>query len=84
MLTNGSGWCLIRIQKIIIDVYTLRRALGGSYIPTPKKLSNTKCTINPDNSKIIDPITGKPTDNCLKDALGVYFAYQDGHTEHLE
>ncbi|CAG8492072.1 6627_t:CDS:2 [Scutellospora calospora] len=48
------------------------------------KLANTKCTINPDNSEIIDPITGMPSDNCLQGALACYFANKDGHTEHLE
>ena len=68
---------------ILIESYTFRYALGGSYIPTPKKLTNKKYTINPDNSDIIDPATGKPTDNCLWEALGCYFAYQDGKTDHL-
>ena len=68
---------------ILIESYTLRRAHGGSYIPTSKKLANKKCTINPDNSDIIDPDTGNPTDNCLWGALGCYFAYQDGKTDHL-
>src|SRR5438552_11565317 len=54
-LNNGSGWTLIRIEMIYIEVYTFRRAVGGSYKPTPKSLANTKCTINPDNSNIIDP-----------------------------
>jgi hypothetical protein len=82
-LDNGSGWTLIRIEIIYIEVYTFRRATGGSYKPTPEKLANTKCTINPDNSNIIDPITGKPSDNCLIGALGCYFAEQDGHIDHL-
>ena len=68
---------------VLIESYTFCRATGGSYIPTPKKLANTKCTINPDNSDIIDQDTGKPTDNCIKGALGCYFAYQDGITDHL-
>ena len=66
-LSNGSGWTLIRIEMIYIEVYTYRRATGGSYKPTPKRLANTKCTINPDNSKTGD-------DMCLKYALGAYFA----------
>src|SRR5271168_4448646 len=51
-LSNGSGWTLIRIEMIYINVYTFRRTVGGSYKPTPKRLANTKCTINPDNSKL--------------------------------
>src|SRR5437660_7526814 len=62
ILSNGSGWVLIRIEMIYIEVYAYRRATGGSYKPTPKKLANTKCTINPDNSKTRD-------DMCLMHAL---------------
>ena len=61
----------------------VRRAIEGSHIFTPKKLANTKCTINPDNSDIINSDTGKPTDNCIKGVLGCYFAYQDGITDHF-
>ena len=48
-----------------IEAYTLRRALGGSFIPTPKRLANTTCTINPDNQGLIDPETNKPSEKCL-------------------
>ena len=68
---------------IYINVYAYRRGTGGLCKPTSKRLANTKCTINPDNSKIIDPITGKLSDNCLMGALGYYFAEQDGHIDHL-
>ena len=44
---------------IFIDVYAYRRTVGGSYKPTPKRLANTKCTINLDNSKLGD-------DKCLQ------------------
>src|SRR6185436_15605364 len=76
-MKQGSGLNLIRIEMILIEAYTLRRAEGGSYKPTPKKLANTKCTINPDNSK-----TGN--DMCLKYALGAYFAYNESVKVHLE
>src|SRR5438477_152720 len=69
---------------IYIEAYLFRRATGASYISTPKNLANTKCTINPDNSKIIDPKTGKPADNCLQDALGYHFAYLNRYKVHLE
>ena len=54
-LENGSNWILVRIDMVYIEAYTLRRATGGSYIPIPKRLANTKCTINPDNKGLIDP-----------------------------
>src|SRR5271169_1065665 len=75
-LCNGSGWTLIRIEMIYINVYTFRRAVGGSYKPTTKNLANTKCTINPDNSQIKD-------DKCLKYALGIYFASNRDEKTHL-
>ncbi|CAG8606007.1 13309_t:CDS:2, partial [Racocetra persica] len=31
-----------------------------------------------------NPETNKLSEKCLQGALRVYFAYQDGHTEHLE
>jgi hypothetical protein len=83
-LYRGSSWQLIRIDRVFIEAYTYRRALGGSYIPTPKKLANTKCTINPDNQGLVDPETNALSEKCLQGALGAYFAHQDEHTEHLE
>ena len=82
-LKEESGKILLRLEMIFIESYIYRQANGGSYIPTPKKLANTKCTINPDNSNIIDPATGNLTDNCLKGALECYFANKDGITDHL-
>ena len=76
-LSRGSGQILIRIEMVIIESYTYRRAEGGSYLPTPKKLSNKKCTINPDNS-------GTGDDMCLKYALGAYFANKNGVTKNLQ
>ena len=83
-MKSGSGWNLVRIEMLTIEAYTYQRAFGGSYISTPKKLANTKCTINPDNSKIINPVTGMPSNNCLQGALACYYAHKDGYTEHLE
>lgn len=80
----SSDWNLISIDMLTIEVYTYRRAEGGSYIPTPKALANKKCTINPDNKDLIDPNTGLLSEKCLQGALGAYFAYQDGHTQNLE
>ncbi|GES95656.1 hypothetical protein GLOIN_2v1480811 [Rhizophagus clarus] len=48
-LKKGSGYVLEQNLEISIEAYTLRRGTGGSFIPTPKKLANTKSTINPDN-----------------------------------
>jgi len=83
-MKEESGKILLRIESVFIESYTYRRAGGGSFIPTPKKLANSKCTINPDNHALIDPETNRPSEKCLQGALGAYFAYQDGHTEHLE
>ncbi|PKY27782.1 hypothetical protein RhiirB3_390547, partial [Rhizophagus irregularis] len=84
-LLKGSGYTLERIEEISIEAYTLRRGTGGSYKPTPKKLANTKSTINPDNQGLIDPETNRPSEKCLQGALGCYFAHQDKpDTDHLE
>ncbi|GBB96236.1 hypothetical protein RclHR1_27070004 [Rhizophagus clarus] len=83
ILKKGSGYILELILEIFIEIYTLRRALGGSFNPTPPKLANSKCTINPDNQGLIDPEINKPSEKCLQGALGAYFAYLDGHTDHL-
>ena len=64
-------------RKLYIEAYTFRRATSGSYISTPKKLANTKCTINPDNSQTGD-------DMCLKYALGAYFASNRGENKNLQ
>ena len=77
------GKILVRLEMINIEAYTYHQTTGGSYIPTPKKLTNTKCTINPDNHVLIDPETNKPSEKCLQGALGCYFADQDGITDHL-
>ncbi|CAG8502763.1 22496_t:CDS:2 [Cetraspora pellucida] len=83
-MQEGSGMNLVRIEMLTIEAYTFQRTTGGSYISTSKKLANTKCTINSDNSDIINLATGKSTDNCLKGALGCYFADKAGITDHLE
>ena len=83
-LKKGSGCVLEQILEITIEVYTLKRATGGSYIHTPKKLANTKCTINPDNHVLIDPETNRPSEKCLQGALCAYFTHQNGHTDNLE
>ncbi|CAG8830537.1 22932_t:CDS:1, partial [Cetraspora pellucida] len=77
MLRRRSNWRLVQIEKLYIEAYTLQRATSGSYISTPKKLANTKCTINPDNSQTGD-------DMCLKYALGAYFASNRGENKNLQ
>jgi hypothetical protein len=83
-LQSGSGYVLEQILEISIEVYTLRRGTGGSFKPTPKGLTNKKCTINPDNKGLIDPETKRLSEKCLQGALACYYADQDGHTDHLE
>ncbi|RHZ49273.1 hypothetical protein Glove_526g3 [Diversispora epigaea] len=76
-LTLSAGEIDKKIEKFLNNGSGLYLAEGGSYKPIPKKLANTKCTINPDNSKTRD-------DMCLKYALGAYFAYNEGVKVHLE
>ncbi|RIA80758.1 hypothetical protein C1645_838116 [Glomus cerebriforme] len=70
-LLKGSGYTLERIEEISIEAYTLRRGTAGSHKLTPKRLANTKSTINPDNKGLIDPETNKPCERCLKGALDI-------------
>ncbi|CAB4382101.1 unnamed protein product [Rhizophagus irregularis] len=67
-MTNGSGWKLLRIEMIYIEFFKYERALGGSFIATPKGLANKKATINPDNRTTGD-------DFCLPYALGIHFLH---------
>jgi hypothetical protein len=82
-LKEESGKILLRLEMVLIETYTFRQALGVSYIPIPKRLANTKCTINPDNQGLVDPETNALSEKCLQGALGCYFAHQDGYTDHL-
>ena len=48
-LKEESGKILLWLEMIIIESYTYCWATGESHIHTPKRLVNTKCTINSDN-----------------------------------
>ncbi|CAG8641173.1 12847_t:CDS:2 [Cetraspora pellucida] len=76
-MKSELGWNLVRIEILTIEAYTYQRAFGGSYISTPKKLANTKCTINSDNSQTGDNM-------CLKYALGAYFVSNRGENKNLQ
>src|SRR5205814_1044150 len=82
-LKEESNKILLQLEMVLIESYTYRRTTGGSYEPTPKRLANTKCTINPDNKGLIDPETNALSEKCLKGTLGCYFADQNGITDHL-
>ena len=41
VLLCGSGYTLERILEISIEAYTYRRATGGLFQVTPKRLANT-------------------------------------------
>ena len=58
----GLDWNLVRIEILTIEAYTFYRAINELFISTPKKLANTKCTINPNNSQTGDNM-------CLKYAI---------------
>ncbi|CAJ0837935.1 20497_t:CDS:2, partial [Entrophospora sp. SA101] len=58
-------------DRLYIDVQVAQYNIvrGGNYIKTPKKLANTKGTINPDNSKTND-------NECLKHAISAFNAHR--------
>jgi hypothetical protein len=57
---------------IYIEVFKYEHALGGSWIATPKGLSNKKATINPDNRATGD-------DLCLGYGLGLHFLHNENN-----
>ena len=65
-LKEESNKILLRLEIVLIESYTYRRAIGGSYKPIPTRLANTKCTINPDNQGLIDPETNALSEKCLQ------------------
>ncbi|MFM7977914.1 MAG: hypothetical protein ACKPKO_01250, partial [Candidatus Fonsibacter sp.] len=38
----GSGWTIVSIDKLVIDIFETKPLRGSSYIPTPEKFSNSK------------------------------------------
>ena len=40
---SGSNWSIKRFDSMYAVAHTLSAARGGSYLPTPAKLSNPKC-----------------------------------------
>ena len=64
-LKEESGKILLQLEMVFMESYTYRRTYRGSFIPTSKKLANTKCTINSDNKNLIDPETNKLSEKCL-------------------
>ena len=60
------------MNVIEIKVFKYERALGGSFIKTPKSLAMKKATINPDNSRTGD-------NYCLHYALAEHFLHQDNN-----
>ncbi|CAG8570572.1 13122_t:CDS:2, partial [Cetraspora pellucida] len=65
------------------DAPYMHQLVASAYKQITDKLANTRCTINSDNSDIIDQTTGKPTDNCIKDALEYYFADKTDREDEL-
>ena len=39
----GSGWKIVSIDKLAIDIFETKPLRGSSYIETPEKYSNAKC-----------------------------------------
>ena len=42
----GSGWKIVSIDKLVVDIFETRPLRGSSYIETPDKYSNAKMRAN--------------------------------------
>ena len=56
---RGSGWAVVQVRTLWIDIARYQSLRGGSYIPLPKKLQDKKAVVNVKNTD----------DHCLRWAL---------------
>ena len=56
---RGSGWMVVQVRKLWLDIARYQPLRGGSYIPLPKKLQDKKAVVNVKNMD----------DHCLRWAL---------------
>src|SRR5947209_5803975 len=77
LLKNTSNWIFKKGNFIDIQIAKYSIPCGGSHIKTPKKLANTKGTINLDNSKTKD-------NKCLKHATSAFNVHRisEGKLKH--
>ena len=46
---RGSGWMVVQVRKLWLDIARYQPLRGGSYIPLPKKLQDKKAVVNVKN-----------------------------------
>ena len=56
---RGSGWAVVQVRKLWLDIARYQPLRGGSYIPLPPELKNKKAVVNVKNKD----------DQCLRWAL---------------
>ena len=56
---RGSGWMVVQVRKLWLDIARYQPLRGGSYIPLPKNLQDKKAVVNVKNKD----------DHCLRWAL---------------
>ena len=56
---RGSGWAVVQVHTLWLDIARYQPLRGGSYIPLPKKLQDKKAVVNAKNGD----------DHCLRWAL---------------
>ncbi|KAK3762928.1 hypothetical protein RRG08_008145 [Elysia crispata] len=56
---RGSGWAVVQVRKLWLDIARYQPLRGGSYIPLPPELKNKKAVVNVKNMD----------DHCLRWAL---------------
>ena len=68
---RGSGWAVVQVRKLWLDIARYQPLRGGSYIPLPPELKNKKAVVNVKNKD----------DHCLRWALrsALFQAAKDPH-----
>ena len=68
---RGSGWAVVQVRKLWLDIARYQPLRGGSYIPLPPEVKNKKAVVNVKNKD----------DHCLRWALRSALFQAADHTD---
>ena len=68
---RGSGWAVVHVRKLWLDIARYQPLRGGSYIPLPPEVKNKKAVVNVKNKD----------DHCLRWALRSALFQAADHTD---
>ena len=68
---RGSGWAVVQVRKLWLDIARYQPLRGGSYIPLPSELKSKKAVVNVKNKD----------DHCLRWALRSALFQAADHTD---